>query len=213
MKLVISDMSNDKRIHIKEVTASYTPHVGTQLVLTQGWSGESPTMHAFCAQAVDPAFLASINSCKTRPLDALYNFPSGFVTCHCDQFCSKFNDCCPDFSAVKSSSPFSADNLNHADTLTVSCKSNQFPQTKHPGIGIYVVTSCLADREDTDYGRECRGVRNVAFIPVGSRGIVYRNVFVLCAMISYRQTSCPGRPQFGMRIPTGHLAASEAWIL
>ena len=183
MKLLILETRHDQEVRIKGVTATYMAHVGTQYVLAKDWSGDAPSMSSFCRKKVDKPIPAMANSCKTRQPDALYDFHSGFVTCHCDQFCSKFNDCCSDFSSdarLRPSNVSSAADFNPSDQYLVSCETPQFPLESHPGIGVYVVSSCLAHLEDTAYGRECLGSGNLAFIPVESRGVVFRNVF--CAL-------------------------------
>ena len=179
IKLVILEMSHGQSIYIKSMTALYVTNIATEKILTREWSGDAPTMSSFCQTEVNQAFLAASNSCKTRAPYALYNFHSGFVTCHCDEFCHKFKDCCSDFSGAypNSSLAGSFDNLSE---LVVACESNQFPEPSHPGIGIFVVTSCLAQFEDTHYSNECRGSGHLAFIPVESHGIVFRNVY--CAL-------------------------------
>ena len=180
MKLVIHEMSSDQIVRIKGVTALYETHAATEMILTKEWSGDAPSMSSFCRKEVDEALVASHNSCEQRPLDALYDLHSGFVTCQCDEFCTKFNDCCSDYSHVGYPNSSLAAASDQTDKLFISCESIQFPQQSHPGMGVYVVISCLANHEDTDYSHQCRGSGQLAFIPVESHGIVYRNVY--CAL-------------------------------
>ena len=66
------------------------------------------------------------------------------------------------------------------DKKTIACETFQFPSAVHPGIGVFVVTSCSSRYKDTKLESDCRYPGPLAFVPVDVEGIVYRNVF--CAL-------------------------------
>ena len=94
-----SNAANDVTVH--EVKMSHRPFFAVHHSLTSKWSGSVPSFQTYCSKVVDTttsSYGEKNESCKVRSSLSLYSFESGYARCQCDEYCLKFDDCCPDFT-------------------------------------------------------------------------------------------------------------------
>ena len=185
---------------------SHRPFFAVHHSLTSKWSGSVPSFQTYCSKVVDTttsSYGEKNESCKVRSSLSLYSFESGYARCQCDEYCLKFDDCCPDFTGsldclgtidgleclVKHESlddglnGFNGDNGNPnlIGSVDIKCVSNFFPFPKHPGIGIYAITSCHPQFRGSKIERLCSGdAKDMLYlIPIMKHELVYKNIFCL----------------------------------
>ena len=121
----------------------------------------------------------------------LYNFRLGFVSCQCDDFCIKNNDCYDDFNG----------NNSENQEVGFSCISAGYNPIHSFGIGFYLIDSCLKNFKvyqselnlnSKDIKRWCTAqkfplnfyqaikINIIKYLPVSVDNRMYKNIF--CAI-------------------------------
>ena len=173
--LKVFEMNVGTEAKIMGITGTYTPFLGTHLLLTNEWTGNAPSFSDFCTHQVSNN-IHSMNSCSKRKTKDLYKLNSGYQVCQCDFDCKHHGDCCNDqdrFNASLTSPTSSA--------IQLTCSSTQFPSDFQSGFGFYSIFSCNTKSKGKEIERRCKSDAGIlSFIPFEVNGLVYRNVF--CAI-------------------------------
>ena len=193
LKVTIYEMNIGKKAMLENMI-SMANYMGAVLSIALAeWQnpGRVPAADYYCKNGVTSGPVQSLNQCSRRTRSNLYDLDNGYVTCHCDSYCTTFGDCCGDFSFDSFSENDINENLS-PDTM-IQCVSQEFPRTKDKGLGFYLITSCHRYFYDSEIVAKCqfkeneRSIDILVYIPVTVQNVPYRNMY--CAMCNNKQVS------------------------
>ena len=174
LKLSVFEMNDQGPIIVQGIRAVQAPLKTTNQQLLDEIHAGFPPQPAICpvqSNGLSPP-------CAARSPDQRYLYHSSLITCQCDQYCSYFDDCCPDYAGPN--------NTIFPDFEIIECTSRQFPVDAFRQVGFYLVTSCLPKYRLTELEANCRYPRMdfennaIYHVPLAIGERSYKNAF--CAL-------------------------------
>ena len=101
LKMTIFEMNIGNMIAMKDLVGQHLTNLEYVTNLTKDWNGvgqSEPSLSTPLCPFLFPSYFCA----ERKSADDLYDFRFSYFSCHCDEFCVHFGDCCDDVGMMKS---------------------------------------------------------------------------------------------------------------